>query len=158
MTSKYIEVLTAAEEPKGKGKMLVVNYKDLGTGKLDSKKLVQMFVDKTVYQTLQNGAGNTYEIEQVKEGDFWQWKTINIADPASVPAAPTAPAFSGTGGGYRKPATNVENRYETPEERAKRQISIIRQSSLAQAVAFNPGADTEEVLKIAEIFENWVTR
>ncbi len=44
--------------------------------------------------------------------------------------------------------------YETPEERAQRQVYIIRQSSLSSAIAFSATLKTplplKEVLKVAE--------
>lgn len=56
----------------------------------------------------------------------------------------------------------VGSNYETKEERAYRQVLIVRQSCIAQAVAFLKGTDdavgTEDVLSAAETFEAWVFR
>ena len=55
--------------------------------------------------------------------------------------------------------TGRVSNYETAEERAKRQVLIVKQSCLAQAVAFvDPDEDTnvQHVLDVAQQFVDWV--
>ena len=59
------------------------------------------------------------------------------------------------------PVTVNKPQYETADERALRQVMIVRQSSLAQAVALlsaNGGKKNspQDVISIAKVFENWV--
>ena len=103
-------------------------------------------------------AGDDVIITKEKKGEFWNVMSISkdnnaaqgggtptttIMQPASkVPASPS-------------PRSN----YETPEERAQRQVYIIRQSSISSAVALAAVMkfkSVEEVLALAKDFEGFV--
>lgn len=89
-------------------------------------------------------------VQLVKEKGYWNWKAIELG--ASGNEAPKAAAVGG-----RVTGSN----YETPEERAKRQIYIVRQSSISSAIALaeiNAKAkpSVEEVLEVAKQFEEYV--
>ncbi len=95
--------------------------------------------------------GQQVEVEQVKNGDFWEWKSIT-ATPATAGLAPTT-----TSGVSRVTGSN----YETRDERATRQVLIVKQSSLSAAVAtLTPGAkaalDPKAVLALAQEYVDWV--
>lgn len=92
--------------------------------------------------------GDNIVIEKEKnEGGYWEVKGISVGgnDSTSV----TTPAVKSGGN------------WETPEERAKKQLYIVRQSSLGHAVALsaaNGGKKTtpEEIIEIAEKFVKYV--
>jgi hypothetical protein len=74
----------------------------------------------------------------------------------AMPESMTSAASSG----YVRPAPTKPS-YETPEERALKQVYIIRQSSIASAVDHLKGmkgapASADEVLFLAKRFENHV--
>jgi len=84
------------------------------------------------------------EVTMEKEGDFWKWADLEKVAAGSAPANSQAAS---------------SNRYETPEERVARQISIVRQSSLASAVNFlreAPNVTEEHVIALAAKFEDFV--
>ena len=95
-------------------------------------------------------AGDDVTITFEKKGEFNEVVSIvkGLAD--------TSVASSGT-----TITKVVGSNYETKEERATKQRLIVRQSCLAQAVAYYngyepPHADASEVLEIANTFCNWV--
>ncbi len=94
--------------------------------------------------------GSKFQIEAVKNGEYWDWTAANIQDKGTEMAS--APAS--------KPATAVAGRsnYETPEERARRQVLIVRQSCIAQAVAAFSNVNLDEILETAGKMEAWVNR
>ena len=128
---------------------LDVAYKRLDTGKIEGKKIMS-FTNKDVFSTLSKATtGNVFDVTTEKVGEYWQWVEVSAASGGT----PQAKSFS-------SPAP--KSTYETAEERAKRQILIVRQSSLAQAVdilSVNPGKDKlqlEEVLHLADKLVDWV--
>lgn len=120
-----IKVLSVEEENKGKYNCLTVAYKDIGQGKTSEKKLMS-FLNKDVYNTIKAGEGQTFEISMQKnDKGYWDW--LSAGSPGSVaPAASTTPKAGGVA---------PKSTYETAEERAARQVMIVRQSSLSSAVA-----------------------
>lgn len=149
----------ATTKPTKKGSyiMLDVAYKNVNTGKIEGKK-VMSFVNKDLFDVLSkatNGNNFTITSEKNEESGYWDWVGIKVAsgdDPTtSIPTGTPVKSF-----------TSPKSTYETPEERAARQVMIVRQSSLAQAVAtlsINPGKDKlqiEDVLKLADTYHHWV--
>lgn len=151
-----IEILKVGVESKGKYRVAVVDHKT-GDGKVDSKKIMS-FANKDfpstadVFKTLsQAQQGDQYEIEAKKDTNgFWQWIAAVSVGKASVPASPGGKVVSQT----------VRSSYETPEERAARQVYIVRQSSIANAVAnlSRDGArpSVDEIIDLAKEFEAYV--
>lgn len=144
---------------KGKGQgynQLEVTYKD-DKGQTKSKKIMS-FANPTVFATLKNAnKGDVFDVEMVKNGDFWNWTSVTPVDGsvASAPAASTG--FSKTA------ATSAPGRsnFETPEERALRQRLIVRQSSITAAFEFlknqnQVAEDLDQVLDTAERVYDWV--
>jgi hypothetical protein len=115
-------------------------------GQTKTKKL--MSFDKPVYDIFKEAQqGEVYEVEQVKDGDFWMWTKVTKLDGTT--AAPKA-----SGGNSSTPART--GTWETPEERAVKQVYIARSVALGQAVALRPKATDEEVLTLANKFEQWL--
>lgn len=103
--------------------------------------------------------GDKFTAEMEKDGDFWNWKKLykgaveskqldSQAQPAKQP--------------YQ---ARPNDTYETKDERAARQVMIVRQSSISSALAFCAQQkdffkSTEdavgEVLHVAARFEAWV--
>lgn len=111
-------------------------------GKVQTKKIFSFNGDS--YKTLKDAAaGQVYDIKLAKDKNgYWQWESVTLT---------TATEASGTG-----PA---RSNFETPDERARRQVLIVRQSCLQRAVEYCRVEPTiEDVLKIAEEFEDWVMR
>ena len=101
-------------------------------------------------------AGDVIDVEITKnEGGFNQWAKISkVSADAPQLADSRAAAPAATGGKV------TGSNYETREERAARQVLIVRQSCLAQAVAiwaFDKENATEDVvLGTAQRFTDWV--
>lgn len=126
-----------------------VTYKD-EQGQVKNKKIMS-FSNPSVFNHLKGlNKGDQINLKTEKDANgYWQW--TGIGGEASV-AQETKPA---TGG--RVTGSN----YETKEERAARQIYIIRQSSLSSAVALvtatpTEPTTTENVISIAKKFESYV--
>lgn len=148
-----IQVLSVEEENKGKYNQLTVAYKDLGQGKVSEKKLMS-FLNKDVYNTIKAGEGKKFEISMQKnDKGYWDW--LAAGEPGTVASAPAAGGAAKTGGGVAPKST-----YETSEERAQRQVMIVRQSSLSTAAAVlktdKKQPTTEELITFAKELEAYV--
>jgi hypothetical protein len=114
---------------------------------------------KAGLESLTTGDPFTAETEKNAQG-FLDVKGISKGQDASagVPEAPKGV----TQGASAPKATNTyqASSYPTAEERAKTQNHIIRQSSLAQAVATlsvgSKGLKPDEVLAVADVYVAWV--
>lgn len=101
-------------------------------------------------------AGEKFVMVKEKEKDFWNVKSIQKANEVVVGGPQMAT------GGATKPTTSPKSTYETPEERARRQVLIVRQSSISSAVEFVNGLTKtaehtpEKVVEVARIFESFV--
>lgn len=152
-----ISILTVTETTvptaKGSYQKLEVAYKD-EAGKVSGKNVVS-FANKPVYELLKNAVtGESYDITNEKIGANWNWTAARKlgAGEKPVPQA-EKPAYQG---GTAAP----KNTYETPEERAKKQIYIVRQSSISAAIAFATEIKTvktkEDIVELAKFFESYV--
>lgn len=105
---------------------LEVTYKG-GDGKVGNKKLMS-FSNPSVFKAAGSwNKGDVVEIVSQKDDQgYWQWTGIGTEGGAQVAQQPAAAAT----GGARVTGSN----YETKEERAARQVMIVRQSSLSTAV------------------------
>ncbi len=74
--------------------------------------------------------GECYEITSEKKGEFTNWTRAE-----KVEGTKTESTSSNGGGSYRS-NTVRQGTWETPEERAARQVMIVRQSSISSAVAY----------------------
>ena len=144
---------------KGSYQTADVAYKNNSfQGKVEGKKVMSFGATKNAFTSLSTATpGQTYEVEIVKnDKGYNDW--ISLAPAVAGAAAPTAiPAAAKAS----SPAASPRSTYETPEERAQRQVMIVRQSSLSTAVAslavggkkeLNP----EDVVQTAKRFESYV--
>ena len=155
-----IEILnvTVVTKPTAKGsyEMAEVAFKRLDTGKVEGKKIMS-FTFKEVFNTLKSaspGTQLTVTTEKNEKTTYWDWTGIAPLGAASTPPAATgSPAKAA---GFSSPKSN----YETSEERAARQVLIVRQSSLSAAVAVlkndKKPAEVNDVLELADVFSRWV--
>lgn len=136
---------------------LEIAYKDLSyNGTVKSKVLMPFGEQAGAFKKLEDAqAGQVFEITVVKNAQGYNdW----------VDASPSSEAKAGTQEAQSKQAYGGQTRastFETPEERAKKQVYIIRQSSIANAVAaLAIGAKStpkvEDIIQTAKQFENYV--
>lgn len=156
-----IEVLNVAQttQPNSKGGtygVLELAFKRLDgdkPGKVEGRKLVSFKYPNVFGVLAEAKPGEQFTINSVKEGDFWQWTAASKGlDKPAMSEAPMASA------GVK---STPKSTYETPEERAKRQVYIIKQSSISNAVeSLAPGAkaalDPQKVIETAQIYFDWV--
>jgi hypothetical protein len=145
-----IEVLSTSVEDKGKYKQLEVAYKG-GDGKVSSKKIMS-FAAPDVFKILSSSKqGDAFDVTTVKnDKGYWDWTTVS---QGSVGAASGSVKAAGS------PAPR--STYETPEERANRQVLIVRQSSVSSAIEFyklnaKKQPSVGDVVEVAKFFENYV--
>lgn len=134
---------------KGQYQTLQVSFKN-EQGQVQGKKLMS-FSNPAVFKDIQGYAkGDRVDVATVKEGDYWQWKAI-VKEGEALPKVEGAKPAS-TGGGKV-----IGSNYETPEERAKRQVYIVRQSSISSAIELlGTGKSVGDVLATAKQFEEYV--
>ena len=121
-------------------------------GNFRQQKIVS-FSNPAVFAELKKlSAGDQVEVTVTKNDQgFNQWATLTkpSGEPQKAPGAPATGKVTGSN-------------YETREERAARQVLIVKQSSLAQAIAYLTATDKDgvfgvnNVLDIAQQFSDWV--
>lgn len=128
-----------------------VTYKD-DQGQVKNKKLMS-FSNPSVFNHIKGlSKGDQINLRTEKDAaGYWQWIGIE-GDKTVATETKTTPQAGG-----RVTGSN----YETKEERAARQVLIVRQSSLASAVALVTATSTEpttteNVINIAKKFEEYV--
>lgn len=154
---------TTQQGTKGPYQMLEVAYKNLTYGgKVESKKVLPSPAQKVVFNTLASAhSGDVFDVTAIKnDKGYIDWTAISQA----VPGSP-APQAAGSINNASKPTmgqtTQVKSTYETPEERAKKQVYIIRQSSISAAIgSLSIGAKSSlkasDVIAVAEEYYAWV--
>lgn len=94
--------------------------------------------------------GKSYEVKIEKDGSNWAWRSIKETEPPKEPASSSGTPRAGG------------SSWETKEEREKRQINIMRQSSVSYAIEFyklHPAStpSIEEVFEKANEIFGYVT-
>lgn len=161
MQIEIIAVVTEAKKNSRGGiyNEAVITYKNKSfQDKIETKKILD-FAAKEVYPTLSQAKfGEVFDIVRTKdEQGYWQWTGIGPGnDSNQFKAQPEGNPMNN-----KTPSVTPKSTYETAEERTARQVMIVRQSSLANAVsllAANGGKKNtvEEVIAVAKQFENYV--
>lgn len=140
---------------------LEVAYKNLTfSGKIESKKLMPFGAQKAAFDALANAqAGAVFEVTVVKnDAGYNDWTAITQAPPGAIAGGSPAGSINKQTAGN---VTQVKSTYETSEERAKKQVYIIRQSSLSAAIgSLSVGAKSalkaSDVIAVAEEYYAWV--
>ena len=104
--------------------------------------------------------GSTYDIDDVKEGEYYQWKSASKVDVAKV-VVESAPAPVATSVVTQAKAGYVQkSTYETAEERAFKQVCIVRQTCIERALEYAGGSghntSINDVIAFAQRFEAYV--
>ena len=155
------------KEGKKDYKIADVSYKNLEFNKVEGKKIVS-FANPDVFQALKDA----------KPGDEFEVTKGEKSAAGFVPWTRCIPVESGSEDGHEEvgrtgisasnqqiPSKNFpRSTYETPEERARKQLYIVRQSSIGYALAFHePFLASEEtpitiqlILSTAKEFEKFV--
>lgn len=158
-----IQVIATAIETKpttkGSYQQLEVTYKDLDKNKVGSKKVMSFTKPETIFKTLSVAkGGDVFDVELIKNesSGYWDWTQVNKSSATGA----TTPAESKTTSGTTSSAP-AKGGWETPEERARKQIYIVRQSSLGHAVSalsvgVKVGPKAAEVIEYARELEAFV--
>jgi hypothetical protein len=165
MKIEIIDV-TVNHTPTAKGGYNTAEVSFKADGKVQGKKIMSFGHTAEVYKILSVGEqkGKKYDVHQEKianpkDGkEYWTWLKLtpdtgnSVVTQAPTPSPGTVgSAATRTGGGS----------WETAEERAARQVLIVKQSSLERAIdLLTVGAKAppsrELVLKEAQAFADWV--
>jgi hypothetical protein len=163
MQIEIIKVEGPTQKSSARGKtynQLEVVYKK--DGKVEGKKLMD-FTYPEVYSAMKAAqSGSCYEVESVKEGDYWQWKQVKAVSKDALSNTESTQTNGQTGQKSRGSSGYSSNRdYETAAERAWKQTVISRQACLNTAVeTLKNGKALERaaVIALASEYELWVTR
>lgn len=104
------------------------------------------FAAKDVYEALVTAKnGEVYTVSMAKEAgrdgkEYWNWKSVTKSNGSVQQQQKT---------GNTVPTKST---YETPEERAKKQVYIVRQSSITAAIA-TLSIGSKSALKTGEVIE-----
>lgn len=150
--------VTVSTTPTAKGsyQSAEVAYK-AEDGQVKGKKVMSFGAGAPAFKALSKAQpGEVYSVTPVKnDKDFWDWtdvKKLDGSSGASTQTGVTQPTETA------RPAGKVMgSNYETSDERAAKQVFIVRQSSIANAVALKGSKATpEEVIAVAKQFEAFV--
>lgn len=137
---------------------LIYKYGD----KTGNKNIMEF--QKAAFAALKDAQqGDWFDVttEKSADGKYTNWTAVS---PTTADATSSGPATSPSSGGKSTAASGNTRGWngETPEERAARQVMIVRQSSLATAVNLyslkKDGGDFSEqdIIKTARVFEDYV--
>lgn len=135
---------------------LDVMFKNLSfDNKAESKKIMP-FGSKEVFATLKTAQkGDVFTIVREKDdAGYWQWISILEGDQ-QVETAKGTPAAAA-----KQTTAAPRSNFETPEERAQRQVLIVRQSCLSNAVEYlnhnKKNYTQEDLTAFASDLVDWV--
>lgn len=162
-----IKILAVDTKVVAEGKknytQLDVSYKNLDfQGKVEGKKIIS-FASPDVFQALKDAkAGDEFDVtkgEKSAQG-FVPWTRCTPATGDSASESQEKPAVQSGNGTGQRVASTPRSTYETPEERAKKQVYIVRQSSISNALTYfandEPTPDVKDILAVAKQFEQYV--
>lgn len=139
---------------KGSYQQLEVTFKNLTYNKTESKKIMSFGAQGPSFKALVDAqAGSQWDITVTKNTQGYNdWTSATPSNGATESSTPAAAAAKGT--------APVRSTYETPEERAQRQVLIVKQSSLSAAVStLSVGAKSvkpDDVIELAQRYTDWV--
>jgi hypothetical protein len=155
-----VEVNNATSKSGKPYEQVVVAYKNFSDGgKVASKTLMPFGFQKDTFVTIKAAKpSDVFDIDvQKNEAGYNDWiRATKGATPAN-----SVPTSGNNGRANAAPSIAASRGFETPEERAKRQIYIVRQSSLSAAVATltvgrKSEVKPEEVIELAKQYEAFV--
>jgi hypothetical protein len=156
--------VTIETKPTAKGSYQVadVAYKNLSfQGKVEGKKVMSFGATAEGFKVLALAQpGETYEVTVVKNDKGYNDWTALTKSGAGTPAAEGNATGSNGSAARAATSTPVRSTYETPEERAIKQVYIVKQSSVSNAIAtLSVGAkklEPADVLKLAQEYTDFV--
>lgn len=155
LSNQQTQAMTKGGKPYN---FLELSFKNLNTGKVEGKKLMPFGETKAAFESLSTaGPQEFFEITTVKNTStgYWDWtEAVRTEAGTTSPQQFPAKVAGGT-------TTSPKSTYETPEERAAKQVYIVRQSSISSAIAMlTPGSksalDVDAVLAVAAQLEDFV--
>lgn len=140
----------------GKNGYEVANVNYIYKGEAKTTKIMS-FSNPQVFKDVQKLVGKTVEVDTTQNGKYTNWaKLTPVADSPDQ-----QPSVGGKSDVVK--STAVRSTYETPEERAQRQLMIVRQSSISNAIealkVTDKDADLltiENILEVAQQFVDFV--
>lgn len=153
-----IEIVAVGDVETKKGPKSTYSLIDL-TFKVDGKarnRKIMSFSNKEVFATVKAASpGEVYDVTTEKNGEYWDWTAMERVT-AETAARPAATNSAGAASASARSGT-----WETPEERAKKQVYIVRQSSVGYAIEYlkataSDGFTQENVVDCAKYFEAYV--
>lgn len=117
---------------------------------------IMSFVNPDVFKKVQEMVGQTVEVSLTKNSaGYNEWAAIDVAG-ATTQEAPAAPPVGLAAAAVRVTGSN----YETPSERAQKQVYIVKQSSITAAINLatlnNESPTPNEIIEVAQQFVNYV--
>lgn len=150
-----VEVSTKTSKAGKNYQNAEVAYKNFDSGKVESKNINQY--NKTFKFVTEAAAGQTAEIGVIKnDGGYWEWDSFKrVVMTEQEKAAPVQEAAKAA------IVSTAKSTYETPDERARKQCYIVKQSSLSLAkdllsVGAKSPPKKEEVVELAQYFVDYV--
>lgn len=150
---------------KGKSRYSIANVAYMVNGEARTQKVLD-FANPAVFKQLPGLVGQDVIVTVTKnDAGYNQWSSIgDSAQESSEGLAPqsagqqtrsSAPSTISAG-----PSTRPTSNFETPTERANKQVYIVKQSSLSSAIALASGnkekATAEDIIKTAQQFVDYV--
>jgi len=127
----HIQIVSISKpdwKEKGKAKWQELTMTYVSGGKTSAKKFLSF--DPIFNKVKEFEADEQYDVNLVKGDDgYWKWTEVTKVDSA-------AGAAQGVGEAARAAPMVRASTYETPEERAKKQVYIVRQSSISNAIEY----------------------
>ena len=131
-------------------------------GKVEGKKLMSFGAQADAFKVLVEAqAGQTFEVEfQKNAAGYNDWVKIERSTEFAAPNKPQPNVAQGAVLGAPQ-SSSTRPTYETPEDRAQKQVYIIRQSSVSTAatilaVGSKSPIKTESVIQEAKKIEDYV--
>lgn len=152
-----VDIEVGKPGPKGWSKA-IVDYMVNGQNR---KQNIMSFTNPQVYKDVTSGkfTGETVEVNITKNAKGYdEWAAISLAGTGASASVASASSQTSPAATTRVTGSN----YETPVERARRQVLIVRQSSLTAALTYLKEAgrfDTateQDVKNLAQEFTDWV--
>lgn len=137
---------------------LVITYKNLTFDKVEQKKVMPFGESRNVKDALEGAAVDSeWTITRVKNGQYWNWTEAS----AGVSGNSKGGSMGSNNSSPVPSKANYTRDFESREERARRQVLIVRQSSLSAAVATlstnaKSALKPDDVIALAEKYNEYV--
>jgi hypothetical protein len=141
-------------------KVYDLEFLDQESGREKKRQMIEFNSGAAFQKLADSEIGSTWEVSTrpAKDPQYTDW-----VDATPVAAEEQDEAPKAAGKAKAKATTTAapfKSTYETPEERARKQVYIVRQSSITNAIAFAgltmPTVPLEQILATAKAFEAYV--